>query len=702
LSARSAVADEPPTSRPADKAVGVAVRAAEKLGADRRAVVIGINDYADARVPDLKFAESDARAVRDLLIDESIGGFKPDNVALLLGKDATTKNIKKALYDLRRVGEDELVVIYFSGHGAKAGGESFWITQDAELADLGPTALSNAELSRLLSAIPSQRVLTLLDCCYAADTVLNQKAVVSIDDLAQTFTGKGRVTIAGAGGGEEAIEVAGLKQGVFTHFLISGLRGGADANADGVVTLDELWRFIQPKVEEAARQNRGIQKPTQHMETGQQTDRFLLTLNPAAASRVVTRVAALRKLALDDKLPVELFKEAERLLASAPTSEVERKRREVYERLADEKTDIETAKLALAALSAPSPAPAPTPSPVPAPSPSPGPSPSPSPRPQPSASSEYLDLDCGSGVTMRLKLIPAGPFTMGSPTSESGRGNDETQHSVTISQPFYMGVYEVTQAQWQAVMGSNPSHFTGDLNRPVEQVSWNDCQAFCQKVSAKTGKTVRLPTEAEWEYACRAGSTGRYSFGDSDSALGNYAWYYDNSGNTTHPVGQKQPNAWGLYDMHGNVWEWCQDWYGPYSSGSVTDPSGPGSGEYRVLRGGSWYYIPPFCRAAVRRRLTPDNRWNNSGVRVVVSGASAGSLAGQCVPDGQNAGDHGRRQRADQSPNRAPALPRCQSREANARCAPARPMQSLPRAGDTSPPPAGPGVPQPCDHRARP
>ncbi|MBE3098690.1 MAG: formylglycine-generating enzyme family protein [Planctomycetes bacterium] len=216
---------------------------------------------------------------------------------------------------------------------------------------------------------------------------------------------------------------------------------------------------------------------------------------------------------------------------------------------------------------------------------------------------------------MKLVLIPAGKFMM-------GEGKD--QHEVTISKPFYMGVTEVTQAQYEAVMGTNPSHFKGATN-PVETVSWNDATEFCKKLSEKTRQTVRLPTEAEWEYACRAGTATAFSFGDSDSALGDYAWYTSNSGNTTHPVDQKKPNAWGLFDMHGNVWEWCADWWRrDYPNGAVTDPQGPASGPYRVLRGGSWSSSPDYCRSAGRISTPPGDRDCFCTFRVVVSVSAPG------------------------------------------------------------------------------
>jgi formylglycine-generating enzyme required for sulfatase activity len=227
-----------------------------------------------------------------------------------------------------------------------------------------------------------------------------------------------------------------------------------------------------------------------------------------------------------------------------------------------------------------------------------------------------VTLDLGNSVTMKLVLIRAGKFMMGSPDSEQGRKDNEgPQHEVVITRPFYMGVTEVTQAQYEAVMGTNPSQFKGPTN-PVEMVTWNDAVEFCRKLSEKTRKAVRLPTEAEWEYACRAGTKTRFSFGDSDSMLGDYAWCGSNSGGKTNPVGRKKPNPWGLYDMHGNVWEWCADWYGSYSSGASTDPQGPGSGGQRVLRGGSWYYVESgYFRCARRNNFDPSRHYEYFGFR---------------------------------------------------------------------------------------
>lgn len=216
-----------------------------------------------------------------------------------------------------------------------------------------------------------------------------------------------------------------------------------------------------------------------------------------------------------------------------------------------------------------------------------------------------------------MVYVEGGTFTMGA-TSEQGSdaySDERPTHSVTVSD-FYIGKYEVTQAQWRAVMGSNPSYFTGD-NLPVEQVSWDDIQEFITKLNTMTGKTFRLPTEAEWEYAARGGDKSKgYKYSGSNT-LDNVAWYTNNSSSKTHPVGQKQPNELGLYDMSGNVWEWCQDWYGSYSSSSQTNPTGPSSGSRRVLRGGSCYNFARDCRVSYRGSGDPDDRYNLNGFRLV-------------------------------------------------------------------------------------
>ena len=219
-----------------------------------------------------------------------------------------------------------------------------------------------------------------------------------------------------------------------------------------------------------------------------------------------------------------------------------------------------------------------------------------------------------NSIGMEFVTIPAGKFMMGWSPGDKSYNSDYPRHEVTITKGFELGQYEVTQGQWVKVMGKNPSHFKGDDRLPVEKVNWNDAQAFIAKLNALDDSyRYRLPTEAEWEYAARGGTTGPY-YGDLDVI----AWYYSNSGGKTHPVGQKQPNEYGLYDMLGNVWEWCSDWYGKgyYSVSPAADPQGPSSGLRRVLRGGSWYFDSLYAHVSYRDTFFLTLRFSFNGFRV--------------------------------------------------------------------------------------
>ncbi|MGD8387136.1 MAG: formylglycine-generating enzyme family protein [Desulfobacteraceae bacterium] len=231
-------------------------------------------------------------------------------------------------------------------------------------------------------------------------------------------------------------------------------------------------------------------------------------------------------------------------------------------------------------------------------------------------------------LSMTFVWIPAGSFIMGSPEDEPERNLDETQHQVTLTQGFYIQTTEVTQAQWTAVMGRNPSRFPPcGPDCPVESVSWEMCQEFIRELSAwDPDHTYRLPTEAEWEYACRAGTPTSFSMGPCmDTTMANYNGNYFISGCTEEgvyrknpmPVKSFSPNPWGLYDMHGNVGEWCQDRYGEYPKGPVTDPQGPDEGTFRVFRGGSWYSNPATCRSANREEGNPQGRYHSKGLRLI-------------------------------------------------------------------------------------
>lgn len=216
---------------------------------------------------------------------------------------------------------------------------------------------------------------------------------------------------------------------------------------------------------------------------------------------------------------------------------------------------------------------------------------------------------------MNFVKINPGTFLMGSPETEGGRWSDETQHSVTITQPLEMQTTQVTQKQWVEIMEDNPSYFKGN-DLPVEQVSWDDAQDFIHKLNAqgRDNYVYRLPTEAEWEYCARAGSSSSYSFGDFSDRLQTYGWFSYNSNNKTHPAGRLVCNIWGLYDMHGNVWEWCQDWYGKYDlNGSI---QGPASGSFRVIRGGGRDDDARGLRSAQRNGFGPANRSSVVGFRL--------------------------------------------------------------------------------------
>ena len=232
---------------------------------------------------------------------------------------------------------------------------------------------------------------------------------------------------------------------------------------------------------------------------------------------------------------------------------------------------------------------------------------------------DNISIPVMDGISIDMVRVEAGTFTMGAtPKIKEPLYDEQPTHRVTLTNDYYIGKYEVTQALWQTVMGNRPSNFKG-YNLPVEQVSWDDCQEFISKLNRITGKMFRLPTEAEWEYAARGGKKSRgYQYSGSNN-LSDVAWYNENSGYETYAVGTKQPNELGIYDMIGNVCEWCQDWYGAYSSSSQVNPTGANSGSRRVYRGGSWRYPAPYCRSSVRAAGEPNSRDDFLGLRLVLS-----------------------------------------------------------------------------------
>ena len=547
------------------------------------AVVVGVDVYrTTSGLPPLQYASNDAHELAEVLREQDYTVFEmthavarqPGNETLAPNVDYIRDQIKRVL-GFPNLGANDSVILSFHGHGVQfefttnsANGNQdskmpkfFFCPADTTIQELR-TANEITERNRLL---PLDELYADLEKCTAATRLLIVDACrndptrpgVFRSGLASATLPKlppppgGIAAFFSCKANEQALEDPDFKQGVFTHFLVEGLRGTADQPisgrpADGIVTFAELSAYV--------------------------------------ANNTYAYVV------IDKKLP-----------AQSPQL----------------RGDIDL-NLPLARQIGPA--------------------------------KEFTN-----SIGMEFALIPAGTFTMGSPTTEPDRSDRETQHTVTLSRDFYMGKYEVTQSEFQRVMGFNPSRFTDSDRLPVETVTWFDAVMFCNKLSELEGRQAaytisaiqkdgdsiqsanvsikrgangyRLPTEAEWEYACRAGATSPFSFGanittDQVNYNGNYPYDGGPKGlyreKTVAVDALTQANEFGLFRMHGNVAEWCADWYGDYPSGSVTDPQGPSRGSVRVYRGGSWNYNARYCRSANRNNNTPGNRNNNLGFRVAV------------------------------------------------------------------------------------
>ncbi|MDF1591102.1 MAG: SUMF1/EgtB/PvdO family nonheme iron enzyme [Desulfobacterales bacterium] len=517
------------------------------------ALVIGCGDYR-AGWPRLPNPVKDAKAVVDLL---KRSGW---NVDLL--EDPDGNSLKRELNRLvTGPGRDKekAILVWFSGHGQtieEADGTKlgYLVPVDApdpekDLLGFMERAVSMRQVETVSKQILSKHVLMLFDSCFsgAIFQMVRAKPSAYIEEKV-SFPVRQFITA-----GTETEQVP--DRSVFKDVFIQGIKDGfADLNRDTYITGEELGAYLQEKVINYSRK-------TQHPQYGKinnpKLDKGDFVFAVAGIGAAAPAVA------------VDAGLSAERKRLEEERQELEKMKAEIAERkrIEDERRQIEAEKQKILAMG------------------------------------KRSDVAPGAGkkiqnsLGMEFVYIRPGSFTMGSPANESGRDDDEKQHQVTLTKGFYLQTTEVTQGQWQAVMGNNPSNFKNcGESCPVESVSWNDAQAFIQKLNQQDGSDVyRLPTEAEWEYAARAGSATAFANGDIsktgceyDANLDAMGWYCGNSKDTTHKVAQKKSNAWGLYDMHGNVWEWCQDWYGDYSSGSVTDHSGQSSGSSRVLRGGSW------------------------------------------------------------------------------------------------------------------
>ncbi|NQT89020.1 SUMF1/EgtB/PvdO family nonheme iron enzyme, partial [bacterium] len=514
------------------------------IAGDHYALVIGIDGYQ--HLGKLKTCVADARALADVLVARA--GFDAKRVLVLTDKaedraaHPTLANVRRRIQELSNLAEKgDSLLIFFSGHGTQRDGESFVAPMDGSLEE----AISLTWVKGELDKSSATTKLLILDACHSGS---GMKGVSPI----ATRLASGLPLMLSCGVDEVSFPDSKTGRSVFARYLVEGMSGKADADADKELTVGEVFTYVKARMKTWCLESGKTQTPLLHGPKA--ADLHLAEVSPRPVTPPPPR----------PRLKWEVY-------TDWPFSDTEAKRRQT-----------ETAKALGVEVE--------------------------------------RDIEIAQGVKMRMVLIPAGEFLMGSPEGEEERDGDEKLHRVRLTRLFWMGKYEVTQAQWEAVMGANPSRYKGAQN-PVESVSWDDVQGFLQKVNQRLrGGTVALPTEAQWEYSCRAGTHTRFSAGGLDTSLrgiANYAdknvaysWAdekHDDGFAHTAPVGRYSPNALGLHDMHGNVWEWCADWYDEnyYKASPTENPSGAAKGRTRVLRGGGWSRTPKDCRSAARLRLTP-------------------------------------------------------------------------------------------------
>jgi formylglycine-generating enzyme required for sulfatase activity len=547
----------------------------------RVALVIGNGAYT--HVPTLANPTNDSREVSKLL---RTAGYEVTEIT-----DGTVKEMGVALRTFAIAGrEAEAAVFYFAGHGFEVGGKNYLAPVDAELAvdeNLAGDEL-DAALGFALDAetVPLDGVLgemrkqmtglkiVVLDCCRnnpfagTRSWARSRSGAGGLAQVTEADLPEGTMLVFSGEPGQEVPDGTG-DHSPFAEALLGEMKGSGQAPVLTVFT------GVATKV-------KGRQKPWIKFDgTGRSLHAFSTVALMTRGVPVAVEVAE----------PDTKMSEAE----------IERRAREMAEKLVAEAMRQQPAP-AVPTMPTETPKPMVRTDPVPAGAfPAGG-------GMEGSRAGEVREY---GGIEM--VWCPPGGFLMGSPASEANRSDDEMKHRVTLTRGFWMAKTETTQGQWERVMGDNPSDFSGE-DLPVETASWDDVQGWLEKMNEKaplpSGWKWALPTEAQWEYACRAGTESAFA-GDLDEM----AWYFENSGSTTNPVGTKKANAWGLHDMHGNVWEWCSDWYGDYSSGSSSDPTGATTGGLRVLRGGSWDFLAQFCRSAYRRGGTPGYRGGNLGFR---------------------------------------------------------------------------------------
>ena len=462
-------------------------------------------------------------------------------------------------------------IVYYSGHGmpSEDAKHAYLLPVDGD-SRLAESGLSTEQLYKQLSLMPSKGTIVLLDACFSGarrdGQMLASNRGVAIKVKEETISGN-MVVFSAAQGDETAYPYEEKKHGLFTYFLLSALQESGGRISLGTLS-DQVTKMVSRR---SIVENDKGQTPTVRFSSTSSGWRNWMFAN-SAAKRYETLASTTNAVTQ---------KQTEK--AKLQPAPVDRK--------AQSEQTATTNTQQLVQKDTPSNA---------------------------TISGESRKVITVGNVSFTMIRVDGGTFTMGATLEQGSDAYDDEKpaHQVTLS-PYYIGETEVTQALWEAVMGSNPSNFKGS-NKPVEEVSWDDCQDFIRKLNQKTGLSFRLPTEAEWEYAARGGNKSRgYKYSGSNN-LGDVAWYTDNSGSSTHDVKTKQANELGVYDMSGNVWEWVQDWKGDYSSSAQSNPKGPASGSYRVRRGGSWDDSAGLCRVSLRGSRSPGHRGNYLGLRLAL------------------------------------------------------------------------------------
>jgi formylglycine-generating enzyme required for sulfatase activity len=553
----------------------------------------------------------DAKEIKDILLEH----YYIDEVRELYDREATNNGIRQLLVGLRsQVGIDDSVFVFYAGHGHtdQETNTGFWIPADGQHHERGQANwLPNIQVRNMLNLLPARHVFLISDSCFSGDILdHNRGAPVHIDSnyYRQAYSKVSRMVMT-SGSSERVPEPS-----EFVMRLKSSL-----IRAEGAC-VDPEYLFVNVREVQSTQPLLGAIRGSEHQDggsflffrkqvEGNAIERFQTDTSVSATTGSISVTSDIAgEILINGNATGSTIKEGGTVTianVSVGNTEVAVKQTNGTIVKAPNMVMVRQGQIVAVAIKRP--------------------------------------------VPTNMVRINGGTFTMGSPSSEAGRDDDEVQHRVTVSS-FYMGKYEVTQNEYETVIGTNPSNWKG-YNLPVEKVSWYDALVFCNKLSMREGLSTaysingstdparwgtvptnsnatwnavtivvgsngyRLPTEAQWEYACRAGTTTAYNTGSSINT--NTGWYDGNNGSRTHPVGEKPANAWGLYDMHGNVWEWCWDWYGAYPTSTQTDPMGASSGTYRVNRGGSWLNATRGVRSAYRGGSTLSGRYYDIGFRLV-------------------------------------------------------------------------------------